>query len=345
MITIPARNVNMGFRQGMHLIQRAGSARGSRDGHTLAVPFPVTTHYTHPWERVLFSHHRDANPFFHLFEAMWMLSGSNDARWLDRFVRNFSERYAEPGGLQHGAYGHRWRQHFEFDQLEVIAAILQQDPDSRQCILQMWDPAADLGATVRDKPCNQSVHFRVRHRLERPCLDITVFCRSNDIVMGAYGANYVHMTVMQEYMAALLGIQMGHYWQISSDYHAYIRDIASDRLARVAWADPENNDDRYLTRSLSGSDREDAPGVGVTPLFDPATVEHFYHEVEQWVEHPGAVPLAARCAVFADLLVPMWQVHNAWKSKDRAGAEALLPYIRHQDWRVAAEDWIGRRAK
>jgi hypothetical protein len=39
---------------------------------------PVVTCYSAPTQRVLFSPMRDANPFFHLMEALWMLAGRDD---------------------------------------------------------------------------------------------------------------------------------------------------------------------------------------------------------------------------------------------------------------------------
>jgi hypothetical protein len=68
---------------------------------------PVLTKVLEPCERVLFYDRRDANPIFHLMESIWMLSGSDDATWIDQFVSDFSARYAEPGGRMHGAYGRR----------------------------------------------------------------------------------------------------------------------------------------------------------------------------------------------------------------------------------------------
>jgi hypothetical protein len=49
--------------------------QGSRAGDVLVAPHPVMSVTSIPTERVLFDPARDANPFFHLFESLWMLAG------------------------------------------------------------------------------------------------------------------------------------------------------------------------------------------------------------------------------------------------------------------------------
>src|SRR5271154_5758040 len=43
------------------------------------------TEYEKPDERVLFSQTRDANPFFHFFESLWILAGREDVEFLAQF--------------------------------------------------------------------------------------------------------------------------------------------------------------------------------------------------------------------------------------------------------------------
>lgn len=163
MKVLKVRNVNEASFKGLQYLYQYGEREQSRAGPVLVAPEPVTTVYSHPQERVLFSAARDANPFFHLMEALWMLAGRSDAKWLDQFVSDFSERFAEERGQLHGAYGYRWRNAFGFDQLDYIVKTLKSDPTSRQCVLQMWEGSAcpagecstmdDLRGNWRDRPC------------------------------------------------------------------------------------------------------------------------------------------------------------------------------------------------
>ena len=200
MRVVYAHNVNDAFYGGLNMLKRDGIRQNSRAGYVLVMPFPVVTVYEKPQQRVLFHTKRDANPFFHLFESLWMLAGWNNAHWLDQFVHDFSERFAEEDGRIHGAYGHRWLRHFDMEgggedrrlpnQLDTIVELLKKNPDDRRIVLTMWDPVADLGVTKKDVPCNTQAYFRVRSTLDSGVsrhprlLDMTVCCRSNDAVWG-----------------------------------------------------------------------------------------------------------------------------------------------------------------
>ena len=70
------KNVNEAFRElvgGIHDRTIEATRHESRNGPVLVIEEPVTVCYENPNERVLFNTRRDANPFFHLFESLWML--------------------------------------------------------------------------------------------------------------------------------------------------------------------------------------------------------------------------------------------------------------------------------
>jgi len=257
MHVIRARNVNHLFIEGLTHLAHVGEPSDSRAGRVLVAPWPVMSIYERPMERVLFDAKRDANPFFHLMEGLWMLAGRNDAAFLDNYVKDFGSRFAE-NGIIHGAYGHRWRRALGFDQLHEIVRRLHADPTDRQCVLQMWDAnqyeerrggaeggyvygSDDLEGSWRDRPCNTHCYFRVRGRnatpeeTGRPVLDMTICCRSNDIVWGAYGANAVHMSMLLEYVAGRAGLGVGTMYQLSNNYHGYV--VMLDKIG-----DPEELD-------------------------------------------------------------------------------------------------------
>jgi hypothetical protein len=71
-------------------------------GHRLMIDEPVMLHYERPTERVLFNKARDANPFFHLYEALWMLAGRNDVAPLAYYVKDMA-RFSDDGKTFNGA--------------------------------------------------------------------------------------------------------------------------------------------------------------------------------------------------------------------------------------------------
>lgn len=334
MQVIYARNVCSALPIGLTHLLRHGIPEDSRAGPVLVSPMPVTTVYDSPRERVLFSAVRDANPFFHLAEALWMLAGRNDAGFLDRFVKDFSQRFAEPDGVQHGAYGHRWGVAFGFDQLEYVANLLGRDPRTRQAVLQMWDARiypegqADLVGNWQDRPCNTHAYFRLRGRV----LDLTVCCRSNDIIWGAYGANAVHFSVLQEYMAAQIGAEVGTYYQISNNFHLYQAELERllGRIGEAVSLPASLLDQRY-------GDLWPQPLV-----FDPGC---FDEELAEMLNHYESVMPWSRMPRNRFLKETVWQMlmaHEAYRAKDK-DALRLAGGIAAEDWRVACVEWIERR--
>ena len=91
-LTIHADNVNDALRIGvMHMLDK-GVPVVSRAMATLAYPGPVSIVYANPTQRVLFDAKRDANPFFHLMESLWILSGS-DSVALPKYFLNSIDRF------------------------------------------------------------------------------------------------------------------------------------------------------------------------------------------------------------------------------------------------------------
>ncbi len=81
MNVISVRNVHEALPEALRFLRQTGVPRDSRNGAVLQAPCPVTTVYRRPDERVLFWPERDANPFFHFMESLWMLAGRNDVAW------------------------------------------------------------------------------------------------------------------------------------------------------------------------------------------------------------------------------------------------------------------------
>jgi len=228
MKTLFVQNVHEALPFALRYLHYEGYNRDSRNGPVRISPVPVTTIYNKPWQRVLFWSQRDANPFFHLYESLWMLAGRDDLAGVVKYAKNMAS-YSDDGHTFHGAYGARWRNWFDlqhptapYDQLRAIADRLRKDPNDRRCILQMWDAETDLDNPGKDVPCNTTATFQ-RDQIGR--LDLIIFCRSNDIIWGAYGANAVHFSMLLEYMALKIGCPMGRMYQVSVNWHAYLETL------------------------------------------------------------------------------------------------------------------------
>lgn len=248
MKVIKARNVNQALARALLDLSSEGTLRSSRNGTVLAFQEPVATVYEKPTERVLFSPIRNANPAFHLTESLWMLAGRNDVKFPGTFVKNMKS-FSDNDTTFWGAYGHRWINYFGWDQITAAIHELSVNPESRRVVVAMWN-AADLGKMMGeefrdleipdfvygtqgglDVPCNTHIYFDRRNGK----LNMTVCCRSNDILWGCYGANAVHMSILQEYMALAIGCEVGTYTQMSNDLHLYSSKIPECGIVQLAW--------------------------------------------------------------------------------------------------------------
>ena len=225
MLTISGRNVNHVFENALWSMKVGMESKSTidveqtRNGEVYSFTEPVCLEYRHPEERVLFSSLRDANPFFHFMESLWMLAGRNDVEFVSRFNSSIAQ-YSDDGATFHGAYGHRWRNTFNHDQILWVINHLTRLPNSRRAVITMWSPDLDIwqaGGDGLDVPCNLMITFRIV--LDK--LDMTVMNRSNDLIWGACGANAVHMSYLHEFVACFLRVSLGVYRQISANMHVY----------------------------------------------------------------------------------------------------------------------------
>lgn len=200
----------------LQLLRNKGRLHDTRNGKALSIEHPVILGIEDPLKRVVFSPVRQANPYFHVMETVWMFSGTKEVGWLKKFNSNI-DSYAEPNGKINGAYGHRWRKHFDIDQLNWAMYRLKRDPSTRQVVINMYDPPTDYHSKWKDRPCNTHIYFRVVDDK----LDMTVCNRSNDVIWGMCGANVVHMTYLQELVAAGAKLPVGRYHVMTNNLHIY----------------------------------------------------------------------------------------------------------------------------
>ncbi len=341
MRVIRARNVHQALPEALQILLFEGVERESRNGPVLQHPEPVTTVYERPHERVMFHPWRDANPFFHFYESLWMLAGRNDVAPLTRYVKRMAE-FSDNGSHFNAAYGERWRFN-RGDQLTQIVKILRENKNDRRAVLQIWDSAEDLlredfmdHYTVpykgKDAACNLTATFQVRPTKDGDALDMVVFCRSNDIIWGCYGANAVHFSFLHEYIARSVRVNIGTYSQVSVNWHAY-RDVF-DKM--------ESQKVRSLNPYVSGD-------VAAYPIMSTTQAE--------WDEDVGNFVTADGCApkvrgeyndpFFSEVALPIVEAHDAFKDGEahHRYEEALLHLkdCKATDWRRACEEWIQRR--
>lgn len=409
------RNVNTAFQTLIEGIEDSSIPTiktPSRNGPVLQIPEPVIITYTNPRERVLFNRARDCNPFFHLYESLWMLAGRNDVAPLKYYASKI-DQFSDDGETFNGAYGYRWR-HVpgrddktpngqQVDQLSLIIDHLKRNPESRRVVLQMWNVEDDLLNidSSKDVCCNLSVMFSIRTYtkselrperfkrigkswkqdpegrkpaeelsvslygskehirfstdsqewfvfnpdVEHICLDMTVTNRSNDLIWGMLGANVVHFSFLQEYVACALGIEVGVYNQMSNNAHVYTE-------TNSGWH-PEKWLQEYRTRTMhSPPSLSYDSTVRTSPLLftSDETVERFDSVVKEFVERNTSGDRLAQDHTWNNLFLsnttqPMMHAWHFYKERDFEAALHWCSKIAGADWRVACTEWIERRQK
>lgn len=328
MLVIREANVNTVLPLAMMFLKEEGKYVTSRGMETVEYPSPVTSVYTRPVERVLFSPIRDANPFFHFFESLWILAGRNDVKWVSEFNSNIWA-YSDNGVTFRGAYGDRMRNFGTCpDQLNTVIRLLREEPDTRRAVVSLWDPARDLRVMSVDVPCNNLLYFKIREGR----LNLTVCNRSNDAIWGCYGANVVQFSVIQEYVAAMLGVGIGTYTQVSDSLHAYTSNPLWDKLKVLGYGDMVNPYE--FGESLSV-----CPLVTHTSTFD-MDLRDFMVLTDGGVSRLEPV---FDNRIFNEVAVPLW---NMWKARKFGGAwqaEMAKAPVANNDWLVAAAQWCHRR--
>ena len=135
-------------------------------------------------------------------------------------------KYAGKGEYYYGAYGKRIRSHFGFDQMEKAYVALQNVPESRQVVIQIYDTKLDFPIEEgkprnEDIPCNICSLLKIRDGK----LEWSQIMRSNDVLLGM-PYNFVQFTAIQEILAGWLELEIGSYNHYSDSLHLYKHDIS-----------------------------------------------------------------------------------------------------------------------
>lgn len=306
------KNVAAMYVDMIRYVKTAAITEDSRNGKVWSLPAPIMIDILAPRERVLLDPVRDANPFFHLFEGIWMLAGRNEVDFVSKFNSRMVE-FSDDGQTLRGAYGYRWREHFEFDQLRAIVDLLKKDPTTRRAVMSMWDAKVDLQESHLDHPCNMMISFRIL----KGHLQMTVYNRSNDLIWGLCGANAVHLTMLHEWMAAAVGVELGTWHHFSNNLHMYEQHFGlrptmiyeapkPDKMVSNPWI--------FLAECKMFCDGETRPEVYSEPFFLRTVIP----------------------------MINSWSVH---REGDTSQAMELSRKIGAADWRTASFNWLKRRVK
>lgn len=332
MVEINAHNVPEAYVEAFWTLKTFGVEESSRNGPVLTIPQPTLLTVRCPLQRVLFDITRNANPYFHVFETIWMLAGEWHVGFIAKFNRNYVN-YAEAEGYVQGAYGKRWRKWFDdglkhavvsIDQIKGVIKVLKEDPTSRQAVIGMWDPSTDLALMKqwRDRPCNTHIYFRKRNDE----LDITICNRSNDLVWGMLGANVVHMSYLHELVAYGAGMGIGRYQVFSNNVHVY----------------KERGDVQEFLKGPIRNDPYIRKDVDYFPLIQEGEkIEDLLRDCEIFVRDELSGYKEFKTEWIKTVAYPMLQ---SWEARvHKKDPFTYINQIAAKDWRLACKMWTERK--
>ena len=226
-----------------NLLCKYGVKRETRDNICYELPEPFYFKLTEPTSRIVTLPCRKWNKTLPYAESLWIASGRNDLEYITYYLERMRD-FSDDKVFVRGAYGPRLL-HFNgsttdykvtetldassdgIDQMRYIVECFSSETSTRRAIISMGDVMKDdfdakgnLKITL-DIPCTRELHFIKQPNSNK--LDVIVKMRSNDMIWGASAVNIFNYTFMQEYMAAILGLEVGNYYHFVDNFHYYHR--------------------------------------------------------------------------------------------------------------------------
>lgn len=277
---IQVENVNSLLIEASKLLVDNGVPRNVRGHACVEFAEPVCFRISNPEDRLITLEARKWNVFLAYAESLWIATGRNDLSLIGHYLNRLAE-YSDDGQTLRGGYGPRLRAfdnsttdyHVEsvrhvytepfwinspvVDQLQFVLDCFKEDINTRQAIIQFGDPIKDCfndGGTkkiTKDFPCTRTLHFM--KGVTSNTLNMMVHMRSNDLLWGATGVNIFNYTFMQEYVARILGMDVGTYYHVADNLHYYVSH--HETIQRISKASlPKSQAFRYSNEQISASD-------------------------------------------------------------------------------------------
>lgn len=200
-------------------------------------------------------------------ELAWTLSGTQDTTFIKKYSKMWTQFEDEPNKVM-TAYGYRWRNKFNRDQLFDAIEALKKDRTNRQIWVTAWDAAEDGLLNIgkyKNMPC--IIGFMLNTIGNK--LNMSVVIRSSDTIVGL-----PYDTLMYTFLLAALsksiGIPTGKIFFILNHAHIYANHYS---LANRMIASYE----KYLILKKP-----------LTEEFVPQAIAIPQHTVEQIIKEPDA---------------------------------------------------------
>jgi thymidylate synthase len=198
--------------------QYQNAPRGNTSHECLGLAFTLSN----PRERIPLLASRKINIPFHFAEALWYLGGRNDLAMMAHYSPKMKD-FSRDGKTIGSAYGARLftpapgEARSQFDR---VLHLLKYEADSKRGVLSIFRPEELAVPQNPDVSCVVALHLLAREgRLHMVC-----YMRANDANRGLL-ADVFSFTMIQEFAAVLLGLELGTYTHHVGSMHIGDRDL------------------------------------------------------------------------------------------------------------------------
>ncbi|WP_371792277.1 thymidylate synthase [Streptomyces sp. NBC_01471] len=201
------------------------AARGNEAHEVIGVGFRLPD----PRQRLPYLATRKANPIFQFAEALWYLAGRRDLEMIGYYAPSMRSSSADGISLGGSAYGYTLFDPADGDTVapfDRVLELLRTEVDSKRGYVPVFS-AAELAVSDNvDMACLAGLHLLVRGgRLHMVCQ-----MRANDLDCGLL-SDVFSFTMIQEYAAVQLGLELGTYTHFIGSAH--VNDRNTDRVRKV----------------------------------------------------------------------------------------------------------------
>jgi thymidylate synthase len=202
------------------------SPRGNAAREVIGVAFRLPD----PRQRLPYVAARKANPVFHYAEALWYLAGRRDLAMIGHYAPSMAAGSRDGLTVDGSAYGARIFAPAPGDDVapfDRVLELLRRECDSKRALIPVFSARELTGLESNpDVACLAGLHFLPRDgRLHMVCS-----MRANDLDCGLL-SDVFSFTMIQEYAAVRLGLELGTYTHYMGSAH--VNDHDADRVGRV----------------------------------------------------------------------------------------------------------------
>lgn len=166
---------------------------------------------------------RKANIVFNHAEALWYLTGRDDLDMIAYYAPSLRSLSQDGETLTGTAYGPRLFKPAKPDdrsQFDRVMDLLRHDPDAKRATMLIMRPDELADPANPDVACTLGLQLMLRGGH----LHMSAYMRGNDAVIGLLGDTFA-FTVIQEFAARHLGVEIGTYAHHVGSMHVNVNDL------------------------------------------------------------------------------------------------------------------------